>query len=50
MKLLIKGGRLIDPATNLDGISDLLIEDGKIAEEHIYYDRLAMLTQLGVSP
>ena len=24
------------------------IKDGKIAEEHIYYDRLAMLSQIGV--
>ncbi|MGE4354488.1 MAG: dihydroorotase [Oscillospiraceae bacterium] len=31
MKLLLKGGRLIDPANNLDGRYDLLIEDGKVA-------------------
>ncbi|RKY32231.1 MAG: dihydroorotase [Candidatus Omnitrophota bacterium] len=30
MKLLIKNGRAIDPANNLDDISDLLIEEGKI--------------------
>lgn len=30
MKLLIKGGRLIDPANNLDRVADLLVEDGKI--------------------
>ncbi|MDD4179441.1 MAG: dihydroorotase [Candidatus Margulisbacteria bacterium] len=29
-KLLIKGGRVIDPAANLDGIRDVLIENGKI--------------------
>jgi len=31
MKLLIKGGRLIDPANNIDSIHDLLLEDGKVA-------------------
>ncbi|MCK4436724.1 dihydroorotase [bacterium] len=30
MKLLIKGGRVIDPAGGLDKVSDLLIENGKI--------------------
>ena len=29
--LLIKGGRIIDPANNFDKISDILIEDGKIS-------------------
>lgn len=31
MKLLIKHGRLIDPASGIDGIMDLLIENGKVA-------------------
>ncbi|MBU1134066.1 MAG: dihydroorotase [Candidatus Omnitrophica bacterium] len=30
MKLLIKGGRVIDPANNLDGVLDILVENGKI--------------------
>lgn len=30
MKLLIKGGRVIDPANKIDGIFDILVEDGKI--------------------
>jgi len=30
MKLLIKGGRVIDPASKTDRIADILIEDGKI--------------------
>jgi ketosteroid isomerase-like protein len=42
------------PPTNKQFRIDLAItlrfEGGKIAEEHIYYDRLGMLTQLGVSP
>ena len=31
MLMLIKGGRVIDPG-NLDGIMDILIVNGKIAE------------------
>ncbi len=31
MQLLIKGGRVIDPANNIDGIYDVLVEDGKIS-------------------
>ncbi|MDR3050307.1 MAG: dihydroorotase [Oscillospiraceae bacterium] len=30
-KLLVRGGRVIDPANNLDGACDLLIEDGLVA-------------------
>lgn len=30
MKILIKGGYLVDPAIGKDGLSDILIEDGKI--------------------
>lgn len=30
MKLLIKGGRVINPGKNFDGVSDILIENGKI--------------------
>lgn len=32
MKILIKGGRVIDPANKLDKIADVLVEDGKIAQ------------------
>jgi dihydroorotase len=32
MKLLLKGGRVVDPANGIDGPSDVLIEDGRIAE------------------
>jgi dihydroorotase len=32
VKLLLKGGRVIDPASKLDDTRDVLIEDGKIAE------------------
>ena len=39
-KLLIKNGRVIDPATGLDEVSDVLVEDGSIAaiEVHILPD------------
>lgn len=30
MRLLIKGGRIIDPSQQIDKISDLLIEDGRV--------------------
>ena len=32
MNLLLRGGRLIDPATSHDGIADVLVVDGAIAE------------------
>ncbi len=31
MRLLVKGGRVIDPANNIDEIADVLVIDGKIA-------------------
>ena len=32
MDILIKGGRLLDPANDRDGLFDVRIRDGKIAE------------------
>ncbi len=32
MRLIIKNGRLIDPANEVDGSADILIEDGKVAK------------------
>lgn len=32
MRMLIKNGRVIDPASNTDDIRDILVEDGVIAE------------------
>lgn len=32
MKILIKNGRIIDPANNIDGILDILIENSKISK------------------
>ncbi|HRC84833.1 MAG TPA: amidohydrolase family protein, partial [Thermoanaerobaculia bacterium] len=31
-RLLIRGGRLLDPSLGIDGRRDLLIEDGRVAE------------------
>ena len=31
MKVLLKGGRVIDPAAGRDGVFDVLIDDGRIA-------------------
>jgi len=30
--VLIKGGRLIDPAAKIDGLMDVLLRDGQVAE------------------
>ena len=32
MKILIKNGHIVDPSQNIDGIGDVLIEEGKITE------------------
>ncbi len=32
MRLMIRGGRVIDPASNTDAIKDVVVEDGKIVE------------------
>ncbi len=32
MKLLLKGGRVIDPTSSRDGVGDVLVADGKVAE------------------
>ncbi len=40
MRLLIKGGRVIDPANDLDQVMDVLIEDGIIAQIGIDIDQV----------
>jgi dihydroorotase len=32
MKLLLSGGRLVDPATRHDGVADVLVDDGRVVE------------------
>ena len=43
MRLLIKNGRVLDPAQGIDGRMDLLIEDGKIAALSEHCDERADL-------
>lgn len=40
MRTIIRGGRVLDPASSTDGIRDILVEDGIIKEvaEHISND------------
>ena len=40
MRTIIRGGRVLDPASSTDGIRDILVEDGIIKEvaEHISTD------------
>lgn len=35
---------------NITGVTMWRIENGQVTEEHVYFDRLAMLEQLGVAP
>ncbi|MFQ5839010.1 MAG: ester cyclase [Thermoplasmata archaeon] len=47
------GGKMIPPTDRTVRISfctAVRFEGGKIAEEHVFFDRLAMLGQLGVAP
>ncbi|MGB5657877.1 MAG: dihydroorotase, partial [Thermoanaerobaculia bacterium] len=32
MKLVVRGGRVVDPSQDLDGVLEILIEDGCIAQ------------------
>ncbi|MEK7850838.1 MAG: dihydroorotase [Deltaproteobacteria bacterium] len=41
MTLLIKGGRVIDPANSIDGLYDVLVEDGKISSVTAHGSQLA---------
>ena len=53
MKTLIKGGRILDPAQNLDKIANLLIEDGKIVcvtDEDVPADRVIDASGRMVTP
>jgi steroid delta-isomerase-like uncharacterized protein len=47
------GGKIIPPTNKKIKISianAMRFENGKIAEEHSYFDRLSMLDQLGINP
>lgn len=49
MKLLVKGGRVIDPASGMDQLADVLIQDGKVMgiDRNISIDEGEMLDASG---
>jgi dihydroorotase len=50
MKIAIKGGRVVDPASGKDGVRDLYIAEGRIAEEFAKPDRVIDAKGLVVAP
>jgi dihydroorotase len=50
MTLLVKGGRVVDPASGRDGVGDVLIADGRIAEGGGSADRIIDAKGLVVAP
>ena len=40
--LLLKGGRVIDPASDFDKVADVLIEDGKVRTQHLKRELITM--------
>ncbi len=47
------GGQLIPPTDKpieMSFCTALKLENGKIVEEHVYWDRMSMLAQLGIQP
>src|SRR5687767_15587621 len=50
MKILIKGGRVVDPGSGKDGVGDLYIAEGRIAEEFAKPDRVIDAKGLVVAP
>ena len=50
MQLLIKGGRVVDPATGRDEVGDVFVSDGKISNEKGKADRTIDAKGLVVAP
>ena len=50
MKIAIKGGRVVDPASGKEGVRDLFVADGRIAEEFPRPDRVIDAKGLVVAP
>ena len=50
MKLLIKGGRVVDPASGRDAIGDIFVSDGKISTDFQKADRVIEAKGLVVAP
>ena len=49
-KLIIRNGRVMDPASRLDAVRDVAIEKGRIAETWQLADVLGVYRALGVVP
>ena len=50
MKLLIKGGRIVDPASGRDEVGDVFISDGKISGKKEKADKTVDAKGLVVAP
>jgi dihydroorotase len=50
MKTVIRGGRVVDPASGKDGVRDVFVADGRIAEEFAKPERVIDAKGLIVSP
>src|SRR5262245_24911796 len=50
MKLHIKNGRVVDPASNKDGVGDIFVVDGKISNEGGKADKVIDAKGLVVAP
>ena len=50
MRLHIRGGRVVDPATGRDGVGDLYLADGKVAEPFLKPERIIDAKGLVVAP
>jgi len=50
MRIQIRNGRIVDPATKRDGMADLFIAQGRIVEEFARPDRVIDATGLVVAP
>ena len=50
MRVLIRGGRVIDPASGRDAVGDVFLEDGKIAASAATPDRIIEAKGLVVAP
>jgi len=50
MRIHIRNGRVVDPASGRDGVADVFISDGRISEEFSRADRVIDASGLVVSP
>ena len=50
MRILIRGGRVLDPASGRDGVGDVFVADGRIASSAGTPDRIIDASGLVVAP